>query len=71
MRMKKFKNLKDERERRGYSLEATGNRINISKSSYFNKEKGTHDFTYTEMKKLSLLFNQSLDYLFEEEKAGA
>ncbi|WP_433912307.1 helix-turn-helix transcriptional regulator [Staphylococcus sp. LKG3-3] len=69
--MKRFRNLKDERERKGYSLENMGKMIDVSKSSYFNKEKGTHEFTFTEMKKLSLIFNKSLDYLFEEEKEHA
>ncbi|MDW3783683.1 helix-turn-helix transcriptional regulator [Staphylococcus saprophyticus] len=68
---KKFQLLYNERKRNGYTLEQIAKMINISMSAYFDKEKGTRDFTYTEMRLLSNVFDQSLDYLFQEEARNA
>jgi len=68
---KKFKVLESERRRSGLTIDEISKKIGISNSAYFSKEKGTHDFTYTEMKKLAELFKKSLDYLFEEDKEYA
>lgn len=74
---KRFMNLYNARIRKGYTLECIAEKIGISKSAYFDKEKGydsnnrKRDFTFTEMKKLADLFNESLDYLFEEDKGYA
>lgn len=68
---KKFKMLENERKRSSLTIDEISGKIGISNSAYFSKEKGTHDFTYTEMRKLAEYFNKSLDYLFREDKEYA
>ncbi|MEF7556197.1 helix-turn-helix transcriptional regulator [Bacillus thuringiensis] len=46
--------------------EAASKVINISKQTYYLKEKGKSDFTLTEAKKLAKHFKTTVDDLFEK-----
>ena len=56
--------LKVLRAQYDYTQDDLANYLNIASSTYHNKEVGKSDFTLSECKKISKLFNKSLDEIF-------
>ncbi|MFV5767260.1 helix-turn-helix transcriptional regulator [Mammaliicoccus sciuri] len=63
--------LKNKRERALMSQTDVSIKLNISLTSYSQKERGRRDFTESEMKALAKMFNCTLNDLFWEEKVHA
>ena len=63
--------LKNKRERALMSQTDVSIKLNISLTSYSQKERGRRDFTESEMKALAKMFKCTLDDLFGEEKEHA
>lgn len=62
--MVKFYILKMERNKAGLSQAEMGEKLNISKQAYSNKENGVSEFTCSQMVTIAKVFDMSLDSLF-------
>lgn len=62
--------LKVLRAQYDYTQDDIANYLNIASSTYHNKEVGKTDFTLSECKKISKLFNKSLDEIFFTENSN-
>ena len=63
------RNIKREREKRGWSLEYVGGRVGITKQSLSAIENGDTDPSYKVLCSLEKLFNRSHRFLFAQQSA--
>lgn len=63
-----FKNLKEVREKRGYTQQHIASFLNITQASYSRKERGKRNFELREAFMLEDFFNIPISELFEDLK---